>query len=644
MEAIIRELVLSNDPEHRHGLERMRIEGMPPVMAITGPNGSGKSRLLNCIKDAMEAPNKERNLRESLQRSGLARLEQEHAMRQPGLAPSMLAEATDQLNLMMQDAIQLDIQLMALPKISMVPAQGVKVLELKSRRPDMLSIEKAKNSDFVFAASMLGQISNFDGAMENAKRRIFKLSQDYIAVRSDAIAARDDARNIQATKRYMVLNDIVLLLLGERLGHDVEHTVTIFGKPLDEAKLSDGQGLLLQFAAALCGIRDQEPCVVLLGEPENHLHPKAQIQLLGQLKKALPNGQIIIATHSVPLLAHVGVGNIWSMKDGRLSKSGKDVQEVLTGLMGHHDDIDRMRDFIDEPERIAAVEFAKECLVAPQPASFNEKDPQQDQMVEGLGVAWPAGRPLRIVDWGAGRGRLATPLREHLLVDQGRAASGVEYFAFNPFCSPEDREVCLAAMSVLDPDKAVERFLTRPEEAVAVFAKAKADAVVLCNCLHEIEPMHWPEVFAQIAGCLSEDGLLVMVEDLEISVGELAFPHGFFLLDAKGMANLLGVEVDAFKTSFHHDPRYAGRLVRYLVPRRLLTGVRQESVRAAIEQGKCSALEKIEALRAAKPAFETMPEREARLYGRRHGLFAQQVANAILFLEGHSKDIPVIEG
>ncbi len=77
-------------------------------------------------------------------------------------------------------------------------------------------------------------------------------------------------------------------------------------------------------------------------------------------------------------------------------------------------------------------------------------------------------------------------------------------------------------MSLLDSAVTEKRFLTAPDGVAAAFAKAKADAVVLCNCLHEIEPRHWPEVFAQIAACLSDEGVLIMVEDLEIPVGELA--------------------------------------------------------------------------------------------------------------------------
>ena len=418
------------------------------MMAIAGPNGSGKSRLLRCIKEAIETPIKEDTLRASLEASSMKRIEILAEPLHPGLPAELAATRDEALERITQEAMQVDIQLMQLPKISMESPKRVKVLDLKTKRPDMLAVADAKMSDLAYAASMPGQISNFDDAMKNAKRRIFKISLDHIAASSEVVERGGVEADAKA--RYMDLDDLVSRLLREQLRHDIGNSVTLFGKALDEANLSDGQALLLQFAAALFDVQDFEPCVVLLDEPETHLHPGAQIMLLEALKRALPNGQIIMATHSVPLLAHIGVDNIWSMNKGRLSKSGKDVQEVLSGLMGNFDDIARMRDFIDEPERIAAVEFAKECLVAPLPAPYKQKDPQQDQMVDGLGELWPAGRRLTVIDWGAGKGRLATALREHLLDDKDHAKSGLDYFAFNPFCSQEDREACLGAMSLLD--------------------------------------------------------------------------------------------------------------------------------------------------------------------------------------------------
>jgi hypothetical protein len=46
---------------------------------------------------------------------------------------------------------------------------------------------------------------------------------------------------------------------------------------------------------------DDTPFVALIDEPENHLHPEMQKMFLGNLIKAFPNAQFVVATHN-PLM------------------------------------------------------------------------------------------------------------------------------------------------------------------------------------------------------------------------------------------------------------------------------------------------------------------------------------------------------
>lgn len=69
--------------------------------------------------------------------------------------------------------------------------------------------------------------------------------------------------------------------------------------PLD--RLSSGQIALLTFAGPLV-FRDQPADIVLIDEPEQHLHVQWQQQFLPALRELSPHTQFIVATHSIEIL------------------------------------------------------------------------------------------------------------------------------------------------------------------------------------------------------------------------------------------------------------------------------------------------------------------------------------------------------
>ncbi|MGL4421331.1 MAG: AAA family ATPase, partial [Gemmataceae bacterium] len=91
------------------------------------------------------------------------------------------------------------------------------------------------------------------------------------------------------------------------------------GKTLSIEQLPDGLKSLLKFMNNLVGVaslstrdldRDiyQSSYIILLDEPETHLHPKWQRHLLPAVQKLFPNAQIICATHSPFIISSVNEG------------------------------------------------------------------------------------------------------------------------------------------------------------------------------------------------------------------------------------------------------------------------------------------------------------------------------------------------
>lgn len=70
---------------------------------------------------------------------------------------------------------------------------------------------------------------------------------------------------------------------------------------------------------------DQERFVVLIDEPENHLHPELQRSLLPGFLEAFPNVQFIVATHNPFMVGSVSDSNVYALRYGTISGSAEAV-------------------------------------------------------------------------------------------------------------------------------------------------------------------------------------------------------------------------------------------------------------------------------------------------------------------------------
>jgi hypothetical protein len=113
-------------------------------------------------------------------------------------------------------------------------------------------------------------------------------------------------------------------------------------------------------------IGNLENYIIFMDEPENHLHPSAVIDLLDTIKEHNPNGQIWIATHSIPLLSHFDSSFLWFVENNTVKYSGKKPELVLRSLLGDEDRIQKLRDFTSLPSELARNRFTFECLCPPQ--------------------------------------------------------------------------------------------------------------------------------------------------------------------------------------------------------------------------------------------------------------------------------------
>lgn len=119
----------------------------------------------------------------------------------------------------------------------------------------------------------------------------------------DVIAASDnpaDGDEVVLREPRTIPDDVISLTQARMLAPrraDIPRMV-----PLD--RLSDGQLAILRFASVLL-FRDQPLDLLLVDEPEQHLHPRWHHRLLPSLRALAPDTQLVVATHSPEVVASV---------------------------------------------------------------------------------------------------------------------------------------------------------------------------------------------------------------------------------------------------------------------------------------------------------------------------------------------------
>ena len=125
-----------------------------------------------------------------------------------------------------------------------------------------------------------------------------------------------------------------------------------------------------------------------------------------------------------------------------------------------------------------------------------------------------------------------------------------------------------------------------------------------------------------ISSLLSDNGILLLVEDHQIPIGEKAYQKGFLVLDTPQLKDLFNIsEKDTdFKIT---DTKEDGRLKAHQIPKRFLIQISEASRLSAIKSMSVTAREKILEIRDKETNYQN---------GKLHGFWTQQFANAQLNL------------
>jgi len=616
---LIREIAI---PEGLKGLQGFKMTRLDRVVLLTGPNGGGKSRLLQSVSEQCGSylvGDDYQYAKLDLDRTvdQIKQLRDRLANKPDGENPAGLINHISSLDehrknitskLNARDGIVFDNP----------PTKKINLVHYYAR-----NVEVKDWRDQNFHTSDIGvveAVSRFNLApiAQNVVSIVRTICSNYYMTSGEPDASDDELR--VATLRHQRLCAMVQDFIGVPLKwNSTEKGPTLFGRSLHEASLSEGQKILLVVATSLA-LQDGtgEDLILLLDEPEKHLHPKAVLELLDRLDKACPNAQLWIATHSVHVLAHYGERCIWSVRDGRAQHAGREWASVLESLIGSSEHSDKVRSFLGLPAAHAMFSFAAECLVPPDVADTPPGDPQTTQIAAFLKSVRTRDAPMRLVDFGAGQGRLLGELMQQ----SSRFREDFDYFAFDQTNVKEEyRTRCLSRLIECYGEEGGKRLLRGAGAIRNGINAGSVDCVVLCNVLHEIEPKQWMTLLGpsgEIYESLAENGVLLIVEDQLLRDGERAHDYNFLVLSEHELKALFGVLPENIDIASMPHPRYPNRLKMHRVPRSLLANITNTTIAKALARLVENSKNSAEALVGSTDAAS----------GRLYGFWTMQHFNA----------------
>jgi hypothetical protein len=359
--------------------------------------------------------------------------------------------------------------------------------------------------------------------------------------------------------------------------------------------------------------------ILVLDEPENHLHPSVIIETIERIQNCVSNGQIWIATHSIPLLAHFDPSLIWYVENNKINHAGKIPEKVLHSLLGGEDEVAKLQDFISLPAQYATSRYAFESLFEPSVVITGSNDPQSFQVRADLLKLSSTGK-LRILDYGVGKGRLLSNIVDLDENNKDKLLEKLDYIAYDKYS--DDRIHCEYALTKAYGN-CNKRYYNDLNKLIGDKDKGSFDVVIMCNVLHEIDPKDWLKLFqvdGLLSSLLSEKGILLLVEDQQIPIGEKAYQKGFLVLDTPQLKDLFSISEKDIDFKFS-DLRGDGRLKAHQIPKQFLTKITASSRLKAIKSLSITAREQILKIRDEEKNYKN---------GKLHGFWTQQFANAQL--------------
>lgn len=611
----IEKLFIDKSITSKEGIEEINLERLGPVVALIGKNGSGKSRILKLIqnyyvknfsiKDAIDEsikylPNALTNYFNKFKPDVSEILYLDYQISELSKAVTKksdekllkkLENLKTQRNLVLQNTLNLHNsysafndqahQFNAVIK-STIPKYFYKINHTEIQQLKA-GIDNASSK--ILFENLIENVSEEDDYNEvtslynTALTYLSTLPHKLVFDLDDCYGNEKKFNEKISYKRYISLKKLIKIFLNKDLEFKKEITNLSFtqsggtsnfkGKwvlnerPFNYGELSEGEKTLFAYSLLLF-LLDQNPnvrikeSIILIDEPELHLHPESKVALLRGLKNIVNDrGQLWIATHSINILADLSYDEIFMVKDNNIiSPSRTTPGKTFVELMGLDEHAEMLSQFVTNISNWAFVNFMNQCFNNPDVIeSARSNDPEIELFKKSL-KANTKGNIL--LDFGAGKGRVLNEIiSDEILKDK------LECFALEP------NEENAKELEKLKINKVYKTYEELPNN--------KFNYVLLCNVLHEIPILKWELILNKINESLKEEGFIIIIEDKRLPKGEMIGEEGFLVMDIQSIKELFKMEKEPSQL-VSIDEKYKDRILCVVISKTHIKKIDKNSI------------------------------------------------------------------
>lgn len=422
-------------------------------------------------------------------------------------------------------------------------------------------------------------------------------------------------------KRFTSLKRIIEAFLGKTLIWDREEGQSTFSQQgvnvmykgiwklndrvFNYNELSEGEKILFAYSL-LFFLLDQNPdvsikdCLIIIDEPELHLHPSSELALIQGIRNMINgSGQLWIATHSLPIISNLSYDEIFLVKDNEIIPPQKNTPgETINELMGFDEHIYRFSNFLGSVSNWAFLNFITQCFNEPDViANARPNDPEVETFIN---ILKSEKHPSVLLDFGAGQGRLFKEVSKVQGIN-----SNIQYYAL---------DTDLKNLSILKnlPLKGVyNNYEELPHNAF--------NFILLCNVLHEVRIDNWESILNKIKDCLVDNGAIIVIEDLKLPIGEKIGIEGFLILDSDSLRDLFAMSEMPLRI-YPTEDRYKERIICSVIYKNKITHINVSTIKKSLQTLGENSLKKIRSLRNIEPTKDNLLAlgRESALYSHLH--------------------------
>ncbi|HXP50767.1 MAG TPA: AAA family ATPase [Bacteroidia bacterium] len=621
------------------------------IVALAGVNGAGKSRILKFVetyiqtiepKEYLEnyftdvsleiigtsAPFIETALKQlnDAKRDNLNETQMGHIMNNVNRVISPFLERFKQLGqayikvIKSEDVIAVKEQLNS-DKVSVSPFPFKSLLtnkhfETLKEHPEFITQKENKPTILLNEIPQFNTLFTIHYFKELAAKVAIEGYNLYVKNKHSPALDKDEINQSESFQLFNRFSYYIKKFLGKEFSYKLdsggaENTILTFNnEPFEVKNLSPGQSTLFTYAVLFFYLETNsktniKESIIIIDEPELHLHPEAQILLINALRSIVSeSGQLWIATHSLHILSELHHDEIILVdNDDIIHPSILTPAKTFNSLMGAEEHIHKLTQFVSSMSDWTYTNFIIDCFKEPEVIPWlNKKDGQVDIFIQSLKDK----THIEMLDYGAGKGRVGMAIMN----DRDLNEKIDYYYALEPESKYHGK---------LEEIPGINRIYTEKEE----LPDDNFDIVLMCNVLHEIEPQYWFDIFVKIEKTLNDEGSLIIIEDLLLPKGEKANKYGFLLLDIPQLKILLGFDKNKKMGIIQHPSSdYKERLLCAVIQKEDIK-IKKTFVLKALKDLREKTYTKIKKLRDKTDA------KSSRLYAQ----YSQQYLNAKIAIE-----------